>query len=184
MWNIRKLAGLRDVVPNSGGIQVYIPNEETWEGVMKILHNAEGNFRTAYPVEASYVREGVLFDDGFMKVTAFGNTHLSYAEVDHYLSYSYLIECEGKKLVYSGDLGKYEDLDPLMKDGCDGLIIETGHFGIDAVKQYVADKKIGRLFFSHNGREILNNPETSAKKVEDYFEGRGLICTDGITIEL
>ena len=184
MWNIRKLAGLRDVVPNSGGIQVYIPNEETWEGVMKILHNAEGNFRTAYPVEASYVREGVLFDDGFMKVTAFGNTHLSYAEVDHYLSYSYLIECEGKKLVYSGDLGKYEDLDPLMKDGCDGLIIETGHFGIDAVKQYVADKKIRRLFFSHNGREILNNPETSAKKVEDYFEGRGLICTDGITIEL
>ncbi|MBR3762314.1 MAG: MBL fold metallo-hydrolase [Lachnospiraceae bacterium] len=184
MWNIRKLAGLKDVVPNSGGIQVYIPNEETWDGLMKVLHNTERNFQTAYPVEATLVEEGVLFDDGFMKVTAFGNTHLSYAEVDHCLSYSYLIECEGKRLIYSGDVGKYEDLDPLLKNGCDGFIIETGHFGIDAVQQYVSDKKIGRLFFSHNGREILNNPETSAKKIKDYFAGKGLICEDGTSIEL
>jgi len=184
MWSIRKLARKKHMVPNSGGIQVYIPNEETWEGVMKILNNGGGSFRNVFPVEANPVKEGVLFDDGFMKVTAFGNTHLSYAEVDHCLSYSYLIECEGKKLVYSGDLGKYEDLDPLVKDGCDGLIIETGHFGIDEVKQYVSGKSIGRLFFSHNGREILNNPETSARKVKDYFEGSGLICSDGTTIEL
>lgn len=75
-------------------------------------------------------------------------------------------------------------MDPLVKDGCDGLIIETGHFGIDAVKQYVSGKNIGRLFFSHNGREILNDPEASARKVEDYFEGKGLICSDGTTVEL
>lgn len=184
MWNIRKLAGVKKVIPYSGGIQVYIPNEETWEGLMKILHNAEGNFKTDYPVQATLVEEGVLFDDGLMKVTALGNTHLSYSEVDHCLSYSYLIECEGKRLIYSGDVGKYEDLDLFLKEGCDGLIIETGHFGIDEVKRYTADKEIGRLFFTHNGREILNNPEASAKKIEDYFGRKGLICEDGMVVEI
>lgn len=56
------------------------------------VNNGGGSFRNVFPVEANPVKEGVLFDDGFMKVTAFGNTHLSYAEVDHCLSYSYLIE--------------------------------------------------------------------------------------------
>lgn len=184
LWNIRKLARVKREIPKSGGIKVYIPNEETWEGLMKVLHNTERNFETEYPVEATWVEEGVLFDDGLMKVTALGNTHLGHAEIGRCLSYSYLIECEGKRLVYSGDVGKYEDLDAFVKQGCDGLIIETGHFSIDEVQRYTSDKKIGRIFFSHNGREILNNPEASQKKIEAYFGGNAQICEDGTVVEL
>ena len=63
-------------------------------------------------------------------------------------------------------------------------MIETGHFGIDAVRDYVAGKKIGRIFFSHNGREILNYPDTSKEKVEKYFGEKAVICEDGTTVEL
>ena len=183
LWHIRNNGALQKRKPEQGAVEVYIPNMETWEGLMMVLRNTEGLFRTEYPVTATWVEKGILFDDGTLKVTAFPNTHMTYWETGKCLSYSYLIECEGKKLVYSGDVGKYEDLDPLISDGCDGLIIETGHFGIDVAHQYISKKNIKKVFFSHNGREIINHPEASREKVEKYFQGRAVICEDGMTIE-
>lgn len=184
LWNIRKLSLVKKQLPICGAVRVYIPNEETWEGIQKILRNTEGGFKTNFSVEGDSVEEGVLFEDGAMKVTAFPNSHLPRTADDKCLSFSYLIECEGKRLVYSGDVGRYADLDALLEQGCDGLIIETGHFGIDEVYRYTADKKIGKIFFSHNGREILNKPEASREKTEKYFSGNAIICEDGTTIEL
>ena len=184
LWHIRNCGLLRRQQPERGKVEVYIPNMETWEGLMLLLRNTEGGFETDYPITATLVEAGVLFDDGVLKVTAFPNTHLRYLETDRCLSYTYLIECEGKKLVYSGDLGKYEDMDDAISEGCDGLIIETGHFGIDAAWQYTSGKNIGKVFFSHNGREILNYPEASQEKVARYFGGNAVICEDGMTIEL
>ncbi|MBR4058978.1 MAG: MBL fold metallo-hydrolase [Lachnospiraceae bacterium] len=184
LWNIRKITAVRRQNPFQGAVEVYIPNMESWEGLMLLLRNTEGGFRTNYPVSAVQVEEGVLFDDGVMKVTAIKNRHMAHVETDRCLSYSYLMECEGKRLVYSGDVGKYEDLDVLLNEYCDGLVIETGHFGIDAARQYTADKYIGKIFFSHNGREILNTPIAAQEKINRYFGNNAIICEDGMTVEL
>ena len=87
-------------------------------------------------------------------------------------------------MVFSGDVGSYSDIDEAIGEGCDAAIAETGHFGIDDVRDYFVTKNYGRLFFCHNGREILNFPERSKEKVKTYFEGRGVICEDGMTVEL
>ena len=150
---------------------------------MLILKNTEGGFKTDYPINVMPVEEGVLFDDGIMRVTAFPNSHLACLNSPKCLSFSYLIECEGKRLVYSGDVGKYEDLDAVFEE-CDGLIIETGHFGINTAYEYWKTKKIDRLFFSHNGREILNYPEESQEKVKKYFGDKAIICEDGMSVTL
>lgn len=180
LWNIRKISSMQKEQPEYGRNLVHIPSMETWEGVMMILKNTEGGFKTAYPVSAEPVTAGVLLDDGNIKITAFPNTHLDRLQLPVCMSYTYLIECEGKKLIYSGDLGKYEDLDPVIADGCDGLIIETGHFGISDAHAYWSTKNIGRLFFTHNGREILNAPEASRQKVRDLFGDTAVICEDGM----
>jgi ribonuclease BN (tRNA processing enzyme) len=133
---------------------------------------------------AHQVDAGVVFDDGFLKVTAFNNSHMSPWEDDRCLSYSYRIECEGRVLVFSGDVGSYQELNPVIGEGCDGLVIETGHFGIDDVYQYATEKLIGHIFFCHNGREILNHPEESKEKVHRYFGEKGTICEDGLTVIL
>lgn len=184
LWNIRKLVIMRKQLPIHGGIEVYIPNMETWEGIKLILENTEGGFKTDYPITATPVEEGVLFDDGVMRVTAFSNSHLASLNSSKCLSFSYLIECEGKRLIYSGDVGKYEDLDKILYEACDGLVIETGHFGIDTAYEYWKTKKIDRLFFSHNGREILNAPEASQEKVKKYFGDKAVICEDGMSVTL
>ena len=184
LWNIRKLSGLQSRLPEQGAIELYIPDMPAWEGLHQMLTYTEGKFETKYPIRAHQVEAGVVFDDGIVKVTAFPNTHMSRWEEGRCISYSYLIESAGKRLVYSGDVGSYCELDPAIGDGCDGLIIETGHFGIDAVSQYASEKKIGHIFFSHNGREILNHPEASQEKIQRYFDGRATICTDGMTFIL
>ena len=184
LWNIRKLSNVKKQNPHSGRIDVYLPNMETWEALLLLLRNTEGKFVTGYPICGTAVKEGVVFDDGKVKVTAYPNTHMRAEEQGICLSYSYRIECEGKRVVFSGDVGSYMDLNPVIGDGCDGLIIETGHFGIDAVRQYTADKQIGKLFFSHNGREILNDPAGSRQKVTAYFAHGAVICEDGMVFEL
>lgn len=183
LWNIRKLSVMRKKLPIHGKVDIYIPNMETWKGVEMILRNTEGNFKKDFSINTHEIKEGVLFEDENMKVTAFPNSHMLAYQTDAWLSFSYLIECEGKKIIYSGDVGTYEDLDVMLEHGCDGLIIETGHFGIDDVYRYVSDKKVSKIFFSHNGREIINHLEASTQKVKEYFGDRGIICEDGTTIE-
>jgi len=184
LWNIRKLRYEKQSKPYFGDVELYIPNMYTWEGLHKLLIHTETGFASDYEVNAHQVENGVLIDDGIMKVTALKNTHLAPDNTDARVSYTYKIECEGKTVIYSGDVGKYTDMDEFMKDGCDALIVETGHFGVDAVWDYTKDKKIGHTYFSHNGREILNNPEASQQKMKDLFNGNATICEDGMIVEI
>lgn len=182
LWYIRKLSNMTGRIPDD--IDLYMPDMEIADGVFKILRNTEGGFKTDYNMNLHQVNDGVVFDDGIMKVTAFHNEHIVSGVKDKWISFSYLIEADGKKLVYSGDLKCYSELDNVIGEGCDALIIETGHFGIDDVYEYTKDKNIGKIFFSHNGREIINYPKESQEKVKKYFNGKAVICEDEMTFEL
>ena len=182
LWTIRKLMWCKKL-DTLEDVDVYIPNLQTWDGILKILTNAESGFKIKFRLTAHQTQEGVLFDDGTLRVTALHNTHMQPAE-DQWQSYSFLIESEGKRLVYSGDVKKYEELDPLIGDGCDCLIIETGHFGIDDVYAYTQNKNIGKVIFNHNGREILEDGEAADQKIQNLMGPQGLIAYDTMTFEL
>ncbi len=180
LWNILKICMLKKI--NFPHVDVYIPFMDTLDGVMKLVTGSNG--KDAFDVEGHLVKDGVLFDDGDVKVTALHNWHAVPKVEGVSVSYSYLIEAGGKKIVFSGDVKAYEEMDPIVGDGCDAIVIETGHFGIDGAYKYLKDKKIDNIFFCHNGREIINHPKESQEKVEKYFGGRGVICEDGTTFEI
>lgn len=182
LWTILKLLTLKKNVTKYKGNNIYFPNVECWQNMKNYL--SDMLIELKYPVHVHQVEEGKLFDDGNISVEAFSNTHIRVPQDSKPLSYSYLIEGEGKKIVYSGDVGNYSELDVLLEDGCDVLIIETGHFGIDDVYEYLKDKNVKKIFFTHNGREILNNPTKSQEKIEKYFKGIAVICEDGLTVKI
>lgn len=187
MWNISKWCSMRQRGTYFGDVDLYIPNMETWEGVEKILKNTEIGLQGLYQVNANLVQDGVLFDDGVMKVTAYHTHHLKKEEGEPWRAFCYKIECEGKTIVFSGDVGKYEDLDEPIGDGCDAVLVETGHYGgygIDPMYEYTKGKNIGMVFFIHSGREILNYPEESKAKVKNHFGDKAMICEDGMIYEL
>ena len=184
LWNIRKMTEMQYGMPKYGDIEVYIPVKETFEGLMMLLKNTESGFKCDFGVNCNEVHEGVLFEDENLSVTAFHNSHLRYEETDKPRSYSYRIDAGGKSLVYSGDIGKFADLDAVVGSGADAIIIETGHFKVDSVCDWVEGKNIGKIFFSHNGREILNHPLESEEKVKNRLGDRGVICYDTMTVEV
>lgn len=179
IWNIRKMYWVKDS-KTMGQIGIFLPDNRVWDGVMTLLHCSEGSFSLEAHLHVHPVQDGLLFDDGAVRVTALHNLHVA-AQPGQWRSYSFLIESHGKRIVYSGDVKNYGELDSLIGDGCDGLIIETGHFGIDDVYAYTREKKIGKVYFTHNGREILNYPEQSTQKVEKLFGAKAVIAFDGMT---
>lgn len=179
IWNIRKMHWVkRSAAMND--IDIYLPDTGIWCGVMGLLHCSEGSFSLEDYLHPQSTRDGVLFDDGQVRVTAAHNLHVAPRD-NQWLSYSFRIDAQGKSLVYSGDVRNYSELDSLIGDGCDGLIIETGHFGIDDVYAYTKDRPVGKVFFTHNGREILNHPKASEEKVKLYFGSKAVICRDCMT---
>lgn len=185
LWTIRKLSKVKKINPEYGDIEVYIPVLSTFDGVLSILKNAEGGYVNDYQTLAFQVKDGVVFDDGNLKVTAIHNNHLKpNAETGDYRSFSYLIEGEGKKIVYSGDIMGLSDLEVFLQNFTDLLFIETGHHKIDGVYEYLKDKNIDKIYFMHHGREIINGLEQAKEKVASLFNGKAVISYDGMKIEL
>lgn len=183
-WNIRKINGLKGNVIKGKDIKLFIPNLGTWEGIKQILGNTEGNFKADFTITAHHVQDGVLYDQNNFRITALHNLHLARVDGEPWRSFSFLIETEGKKIVYSGDIKGLNDIDELIEE-CDLLLIETGHHNSDDVCKYIKDnnKKVGKLGFIHNGRDILKDPELALQKAKNILGDKVFITEDGTSME-
>ena len=156
LWTIRKLTERLKRQPKYQNITVYSPNAESFGGVMAMLKNAEGQYKNAYETKFIQSKDGILLKTETLTVTAMHNLHMKPTE-EGYQSFSYVIEAEGKKIVYSGDVASMEELDNLIAGGCDVLLTETGHHNPMELCEHMKDKQLGHLYFLHHGRVILHN---------------------------
>ena len=85
---------------------------------------------------------------------------------DEWVSYSFLIEAEGKRIVYSGDVRGIDDLVQFIHDGCDVLFMETGHHAPEDICKKIVDSgyEVKNLYFLHHGRKILYDYEGELAK--------------------
>lgn len=187
LWQVTKLSMIQLRELNHGKINLFLPDIGKLEAIREIL---SPNLKDYEPygiklkILPEEVTDRVLLDDGTVKVTAYHNHHLSRAEGEPWRSFSYKVETEGKILVYSGDVKSYSDLNAALSEGCDALIIETGHFKVDEVYEYCKSKNVGKVLFSHCGREILEHYEASAQKLKDTFGNNAIICEDRMILEI
>ena len=68
------------------------------------------------------------------------------------------VDCRGRRVVFSSDLGAPSDLGPVLKRPCDVLVCELSHFQPDELFATLRGSSIGQLVFNHlspdlNGRE-------------------------------
>ena len=171
LWNIRKLSSVTGRQPAYGDVTVYTPDLESWNGVMTLLRHSEGGYQTAYQTLAKQVADGVLLDHGQMRVAACHNLHLGIPQDGVWRSFSYRIEAQGKTVVYSGDLGGLADIEPWLRQGCDLLLMETGHHHPWEVCRTVREcgYPIGQIGFMHHGRDLLDRYEDSVQKCLEQF---------------
>ena len=72
-------------------------------------------------------------------------------------SYCFLVESGRRRIGHSADLGKPEDLEPLLERPLDLLVCELAHFSPEEIFRYLRGRPIKRVLFVHlDGRYWQN----------------------------
>jgi ribonuclease Z len=104
------------------------------------------------------------FSVGKVRIKTFPTTHLAHAQArfqkihrSDYSAFGFLMEMDGRRMVHSADLGRPEDLDPVINKPLDLLVCELAHFSPEAMFSYLEGRKIKRIEFIHVGRPFHEN---------------------------
>lgn len=101
---------------------------------------------TVAPQRTEYheVKAGEIYDDGFLKVTAIPTQHCD-------RSYAYLMEAEGKTVLFTGDLGHPDKDFPEIIQGktTDLVICEGAHFPVVDYLPHFAKCDIKKICVNH-----------------------------------
>ena len=165
---------------NNAVVDLYLPEMSLFEAIMRVAKSNHPEVKSQVTIKEKKVTDGIIFKDERIAVTALHNTHLKEDEIEGWRSFSYLIEAEGKRIIYSGDVNSPEEFESLIGEYADILIMETGHHKVADVLDFFSSHNIGRLIFNHNGREILN----TRKSAEALIAESGLnakIAYDGMS---
>lgn len=173
---------------NNNTLELYLPDRE-FSSAVKLLGLGKGALTSKinFVLNEHTVSDGVIYEDENVKVSALHNLHLGDADELGWHSFSYLFEAEGKRIVCTGDVKEYSELDAFTSRGCDLLVAETGHHKVSDVLEYARANGIGALRFTHHGREILGDRAAAERRVRDFSFEHGVdakICYDGMTEEV
>jgi ribonuclease Z len=98
------------------------------------------------------------------RVTPFLTTHLGRLLTmfgrkyrDNFICYCFLIEAGGVRVGHSADLGRPEDLEPMLKQPLDLLVCEMAHFTAEEILHYLSGRDIKRIVFTHLARPYWEN---------------------------
>ncbi len=131
---------------------------------------------------------GTLHDDRF-HLRAIANTHHRALADDirrfglkHRLeAYSFLIQVDSVKLLYSADLGSLDDIKPYL-DGLDVLIVETTHIDLDDLLERVRSAGIGKTVLTHLGDRFA--VKELRRRIPGDNSDKIVLAADGMRLEL
>ncbi len=188
LWNLRKLCTLsRENAARMAGrtVRVFTPDLTAFEGVWKMLECSEGSYETVFSVKPQLISDGPLLT-GPLRLQAFHNFHLGAPQPGQpWRSFSFVLEAEGKKAVYSGDFRDLAELLPHLEHA-DLIFLETGHHRAFTLCKELLDFRIdfGRVVFFHHGVEILRDFQGEFALAEQLLGDRVSFADDGTKIEL
>ncbi|MEZ5404755.1 MAG: MBL fold metallo-hydrolase [Verrucomicrobiia bacterium] len=140
-------------------LAIYAPS-----GLVKILRKELENRLLfsellGFSLQWHELAEGEALACGTLQLKGFATTHLNrlrerflldYPEVC-FDCYGAILEGEGKRLAYSADMAKPDDLGKIWDQPVDELICEMAHFSPESLFQYLADKPLNKIWLIHHG---------------------------------
>lgn len=128
---------------------VYMTEKEHGDAIIHLLELMEN--RMPFYSDRISVRkanEGLIYEDENVKVTYIPTKH-----IEPRPSYTILVEAEGKKLVFTGDMSQWLAKDDFpvcaMENETDLVVCEMAHFTPEQVTPYVERLKTKHLCFNH-----------------------------------
>lgn len=160
---------------------IYVSSPETVAGARLLLQASARSPLNCLVTHS--VQDGVIYDRDGLRVTARHNGHMG-ETCPPYHSFSFLLEAEGRKILYSGDVKDVSELDGWFD--CDLMMMETGHHDPVAIAQYLRDAPVRpeRLLFVHHGRKMLADPEGCQAAARELLGDAVDVAYDGMSITL
>jgi ribonuclease Z len=89
----------------------------------------------------------------------------------HFAAYCFLIEAKGLRIGHSADLGRPEDLEPVLRKPLDLLVCELAHFRAEDLFEYLSGRAIKRIIFIHVGRPYWANLKSTRRLAAKMLPG-------------
>jgi hypothetical protein len=100
-----------------------------------------------------------------VRVTPFPTSHLESMRARFqkkyradFAAYCFLLESGQRRVGHSADLGRPEDLEPLLARPLDLLVCELSHFSPEKLFSYLSGRAIKRIVFVHLARRFRADP--------------------------
>ena len=157
---------------------VYFPEEEGIEPFFAWLRATHYSFKNPDAMKTHVIKEGEIYRDEHVSVTAIRTKHVSGGA---YPSYAFMVEGEGKRFLYTGDLSpSFTDYPTVVFERDFDLILsELVHFDVEKNLPDIIRSKTKSLVFTHLGPSKI--PIIKEKQGEIPFPVT--IANDGDTFE-
>ena len=128
-------------------VDIYLTEQRGIDAIRGYLSVVEG------PLDEQRLRYHVMtpstvYDDGVIRVTPFPTRHMGDRP-----AFSYLVEAEGKKVMFSGDLSPRLTGDDFpaytLGSEVDLLVCEMAHFGVSEVTPWLERCQAKKVLFNH-----------------------------------
>ena len=117
-----------------------------------------------FKLELRPLQPGKPVSFGRTQITPFATTHLERLRTrfqgkvrHHFEAYCFLLEHCKRRIGHSADLGRPEDLEPLLAQPLDLLVCELAHFAPAELFAFLRNRNIGKVLFMHVGRQYWRN---------------------------
>jgi len=128
-----------------------------------------------FPLALSTIREGLILNDGIIKVYAIPNSHLQTYGRE---SFSFQIKTDKRNFVYSGDLKSIEDLHWINHP--DLLVVEVAHIKLEDIFRFLEEKNIPRAAITHF--HPLLNLELASNSGKACLNRKIIFAKEGLSI--
>ena len=157
---------------------ILIPRLDPVEALKGWLQQTCGGLRES--IRFQKLNEGIVYDDGTLKVCALRNGHMPD-------SYSFFIEAEGKKLLFTGDLkggdGPTADYARFATvDGIDLVVAESAHFDAMLYLEPLLRHPPKKLCINHYNWTWVESCYHLKQQINDKIPT--VLATDGLEIQL
>lgn len=125
-----------------------------------------------------------------IKLTAVKNSHIVQKEVlskypeSIFQSSSILFGIGDKKIIYTSDIGREEDLYLFESEYCDYFITEAAHVYIDDFVELLKMFSFQKLFITHYDDENDIELEKFVENLDSRLQNKIIICRDGLKFTL
>ncbi len=158
-------------------VTFFLPEEEgisafgAWLSALHIKNDGRVRMHT--------VSVGKIYEDENITVSAIATEHI---ENGAFPSFAFLIEAEGKKMLYTGDLATdFHDYPKiLLKEYFDAVLCELVHFRVEKNLDTIAQTKTGKMIFTHLSPYNIPRIRSAEARLPFPIE----IAEDGVCFEI